>query len=101
MYREIKGSDEYTALKISLKFGSLDKMIITSSDPINNFGRSGKGLITSLGLKTKATPKKYRKSRYAIVNFSMKDLSKIIREFEKLPYGSYERRRPKYDPTER
>ena len=28
----------------------------------------------------------------------MKDLSKIIREFEKLPYESYERRKPKHDP---
>ena len=30
----------------------------------------------------------------------MKDLSKIIREFEKLSYKSYERRRHKYDPTD-
>ena len=30
----------------------------------------------------------------------MKDLSKIIREFEKLPYKSYERRWPKHDPTD-
>ena len=30
----------------------------------------------------------------------MKDLSKIIRDFEKLPYKSYERRRPKNDPTD-
>ena len=30
----------------------------------------------------------------------MKDLSKIIREFEKSPYESYERKRPKYEPTE-
>ena len=30
----------------------------------------------------------------------MKYLSKIIREFEKLPYKSYERRRPKHEPTD-
>ena len=30
----------------------------------------------------------------------MKDLSRIIREFDKLPYKSYEMRRPKHDPTE-
>ena len=30
----------------------------------------------------------------------MKYLSKIIREFEKLPYKSYERRRTKHDPTD-
>ena len=30
----------------------------------------------------------------------MKDLSKIIREFEKLPYKRYERRSPKNDSTD-
>ena len=30
----------------------------------------------------------------------MKDLSKIIREVEKLPYEIYERERPKNEPTE-
>ena len=35
---------------------------------------SGKGIITSLGIKAKARPKKYKKSRNAIVNFSMNDL---------------------------
>ena len=30
----------------------------------------------------------------------MKDISKIIREFEKLPYKSYESRRPKHELTE-
>ena len=63
-------------------------------------GISGKGLITYLGLKSKTSPNKYKKSRYAIINISMKDLSKIIREFEKLLYKSYERRRPKHEPTD-
>ena len=30
----------------------------------------------------------------------MKDLSKIIRDFYKFPYGSYEMRRPKHEPTD-
>ena len=30
----------------------------------------------------------------------MNDLSNIIREFEKLTYKSYERRRPKHEPTD-
>ena len=33
-------------------------------------------------------------------NVSKKNLSKIITEFEKLPYKSYKRRRPKHDPTD-
>ena len=55
---------------------------------------------TTLGLKAKARPKKYKKARYATRNISKKDLSKIIRDFEKLPYESYERRRPKHEPTD-
>ena len=51
---EIKGSDKYVTLDISLEFDSLDKMKIKSSESKDNLGRSGKGLITSLGLKVKA-----------------------------------------------
>ena len=78
-HRELNGSDKYITLDVSLKFGSLENMKITSSDPKDKLGRSGKRLITSLGLKVKARPKKYKKSRYAIENFSMKYLSNIIR----------------------
>ena len=57
-------------------------------------------MITSLGLKVKAKPHKYKKAMYIIGNFSKKDLSKIIREFETLPYESYEKKRPRHEPTE-
>ena len=57
-HRKIKGSDKYVTLDISLKFYSLDKMKITSSESKDNLGRSGKGLITSMGIKAKARPKK-------------------------------------------
>ena len=82
---EIKCSDKYVALDISLKFDSLDKIKITSSESKYDLGRSRKGLITSVGLKYKARPKKYKMPRYTIGNVSNKDLSKIIRGFEKLP----------------
>ena len=62
-------------------------------------GISEKSLITSLGLRAKTSPKKYKKARYAIGNFSKKDPLKIIREFDKLPYESYEKKRPKHYPT--
>ena len=55
-HREIKGSDKYVNLDISLKFDSLDKMIITSSESKVKLVRSGKGLITFLGLKAKTSP---------------------------------------------
>ena len=57
-HRDIKGSYKYVTLGISLNFGSLDKMIITSSELKDILGRPGKGLITSLGLKSKSRPKK-------------------------------------------
>ena len=78
-HKEIKGGDKYVTLDISLKFDSLDKMRITSSESKDNLVRSGKGLIKYLGLKAKSRPNKYKNSRYAIVNVSKKDLSKIIR----------------------
>ena len=52
-HREIKGSDKYYALEILSKIDSLDKMKITSSESKDNLGRSGKGLINSLGIKAK------------------------------------------------
>ena len=60
-HREIKDSDKYITLDISLNFGSLDKMRVTSSESKYNFGRSGKGLITSMGIKAKSIPKKYKR----------------------------------------
>ena len=78
---DIKDSDKYTTLDISIKFGSLDKMRITSSDPKGYLVKSVKGLITSLAFKAKSRPKKYKKERYAIGNVSMKNFSNIIGEF--------------------
>ena len=42
----------------------------------------------------------YKKARCDIVNVIKKDLSKIIKEFDKLPYKSYERRRLKHEPND-
>ena len=57
-------------------------------------------MITCLGLKAKVRPHKCKKARYAIGNVSNKERSKIIREFEKLPYESYEKKSPKHEPTD-
>ena len=99
-HRDIKGSENYVSLYISLKFDSMYKMIITSSGSKDNFGRSGKVLITSLGINAKVSPNKYKRASYAIRDVSKKNLSKIIREFEKLLYKIYERMRPKHEPTD-
>ena len=99
-HKEIRGSEKIVTLDISVKFDSLEKMKITSSESKRKLERSGKGLITYQGFKSKARPRKYRKARYAIRNVSEKDISKIIKEFEKSEKLSYEKKRPKHEPTE-
>ena len=99
-HSEIKDGDKYITFEILLKFGSLYKMVITSSEPKDYLGRSGKGWINSLGIKTNVRSNKNKNSWYAITNVSMKYLSKIIKEFEKLPYKGYVWKRLKNEPTD-
>ena len=87
-------------MDISLDVGSLDKMKITSSEPKYYLGRSVKGLITYMDLKTVRTSKRSKESRHANTNVILKDISKIIKEFEKVPYEGYVRKRSKYVPTD-
>ena len=67
-------------MDILLIFGSPDKIKITSPEPKDYLVISGKGLITSLGLKTIGRPKK-KKAMHSINNISMEDLSNIIKDF--------------------
>ena len=60
-HKEIKGSDKYVTLDISLEFYNQENMKITSSESKDNLGRSGKGLITSLGIKAKARQKQKKR----------------------------------------
>ena len=78
----------------------MDKMKTTSSESKVKLERSGKGLVTSLGFNTKVRSQKSKNSRYAIVNVSEKDLSKIIKEFEKIEKLPYEKKRPKHEPND-
>ena len=61
--------------------------------------KSRKGLATALAFNTKVRSPRYKKARYAIRNVSEKDLSKIIKEFEKIGRLPYEKKRPKHEPT--
>ena len=57
-HRDINSSDKCVTLNTSLKFDSMENMIITSSESKVKFGISGKGFITSLGLKSNKRQKK-------------------------------------------
>ena len=99
-HKEIRGSDKCVTLDISSKFDSLNNMETTFSESKEKLERSGKGLVTALGFKTKVRSIKYKKEKYAIGNVSEKDISKIIREFEKFEKLPYEKKRPRHEPTE-
>ena len=62
-HKEIKGSDKYVTLDISLKFDTMGKMKITSSESKGKLEISGNGLITSQGFKAKVRPQKYKKGK--------------------------------------
>ena len=93
-HKKINNSEKFVTLDIYLKFGSLDKMKITYSVPKYYLVRSVKGSITSLGIKIIGMSKKNKKSRYANTNVSMKDISKIIKEFKEFYYNNCVRKRP-------
>ena len=56
-HKDIKGSDKCVTLNASEKFDSLKKTETTSSKSKGKLGRSGKGLVTALALKTKVRSK--------------------------------------------
>ena len=56
-HKEIRGSDKCVILNVSAKFDSMNKMETTSSESKGKLGRSGKGLVTALALKTKVGSK--------------------------------------------
>ena len=49
---------------------------------------------------TNIRSKKYKKARYSITDVSIKDLSNIIKEFEKFPYKCYVQKSPNHEPTD-
>ena len=65
----------------------------------SRIGETRKGVGNRSGYQEKSKVKKYKKARYAIVNVSMKDLSNIIKEFEKIVKVPYVKRIPKHEPT--
>ena len=62
--------------------------------------RKGVGYLSGFQDQSKVL-QKCKKARYAIGNVSKKDLSKIIKEFEKIEKIPYEKKRPQHEPTDR
>ena len=83
-HKVIKGSDKYVNLEISLKFDNLYKMKITSSESKGKLERSVKGLVTSLGFKSKATPQKYKKEGTPSEMSVRRTFLRLLRSLRKL-----------------
>ena len=64
-------------------------------------GKIRKGVDYLSGFQYQRKVSKIQKTWYAIRNVSKKDLSKIIREFEKFEKLPYEKKRPKHEPIDR
>ena len=99
VHKEIKDSDKIVTLDISAKFDSLNKMETTSPQSKEKLERSGKEFVTTLVFKTKLRSPKYKKVRYAIGNVSEKDLSEIIKSFEKIEKLPFEKNMSKHEAT--
>ena len=56
-HKDIMGSEKCVTLNVSEKFDSLNNLETTSSESKGKLGRSGKGLVTALALKTKVRSK--------------------------------------------
>ena len=78
-HSEIKNGEQYIALDISLNFGNMEKMKITSSEPKDYLVISCKGLNISLGIKAITRSKNVKRETFAITEVCLKDLSKIIK----------------------
>ena len=62
-------------------------------------GIPGKGLTTSLALRTK-TPNNKQKARISIIDITYQDFRKLIREFKNSPYLGYKKKQVHNEPTE-
>ena len=60
---EIKGSDNYVTLDILLKFDSMEKMRITSSESKYNFGNIRKGVDCLSGSQGQSKDKEVQKGK--------------------------------------
>ena len=62
-HKEIKISDKIVTLNVSANYNILNNMETTSSESKGKLGRSGKGLVTALALKTKVRLERIQKSK--------------------------------------
>ena len=80
--------EQYIILEISSKIYCMNKREFTSSESNYYMVRTGKGLTTSLSLRTKI-PNKNKKSRFAITDITKQYFSKFLNNFDRSHYLDY------------
>ena len=98
-HRDINNDEKYIILDICYKLDCLYKMEVTSSESKDYMGRPGKGLTTSLDLRTKRSNQK-QKERFAITNITNQDFRKFLKKFKNSHYLVYKSKRVHKEPTE-
>ena len=77
----------------------MDKREVTSSESKKYMGRPGKGLTTSMDIRTKRSNKK-QKERNGITDITKQDFSKLLEKFKNSPYLGYKIKQVQNEPTE-
>ena len=90
-HRETKNGDHYITSDISLKLKCLEKRKVTSSQPMDYMGITGKGMTKYLTLSTKSINKKQKEMDY-ITTITNQDLRKLLKKFKNLPYMGYKKK---------
>ena len=71
-YKEINNSEQYIYLEISLDICCLDKSKVAYSRSRGYFGRSGKGITTSLNISNRCRSKNKQNAMTATTDISLK-----------------------------
>ena len=99
-HREIKGSDKYVTLDISLNFDSLDKMKITSSYSKENWNDQESGWLPLWVSRPKWGQTNAKRQGMPSEMPVRRTFQRLLRSLKKLSYESYEKKRPKHEPTD-
>ena len=98
-HREIKNIKQCIILDISSKIDFLEKRLITSSESRDYMKRPGKGLTTSMNIRTKS-PNKKQNAGFYITAITKQDFRKFINKFENSPYLVYKSKQVNNEPTD-
>ena len=94
-HRDTKNGEQYIVLDIYSKIDFMDKREAKSSESRDYMGRPGKGMNTSLTLRTK-NPNNKQKARFYITEITNQD----FRKFNNSPYIGYKSKQVNNEPTE-